>query len=72
MTTESLRASLAPIVVALLAVMSVSLFGFAVVYWPEEPARARVESTVNIAPQSFEGDSSFVTPVRERGRTRWM
>lgn len=71
--SENIRASLAPIAVALLSIASVSLFGFAVAYWPpEEPPRAQVESTVSVTPQSYDGEGSFVAPVREQGRTRWM
>jgi hypothetical protein len=74
MSNPTLRASLAPIVVALLAVASVSLFGFTVAYWPEEQPRTphAAESSLGIAPQSFDGESSFVPPARERGRARWM
>lgn len=68
------KASLAPILVALLSAVSVSLLGFVVAFWPEEPARPRspaVETSVTAVPQSFDGGSDFV-PLRERGRGRWM
>jgi hypothetical protein len=68
------KASLAPIFVAFLSVVSVSLLGFVVAFWPEEPARPRppaAQTSVTAAPQSFDGESDFV-PMRERGRGRWM
>lgn len=68
------KASLAPIFVALLSVMSVSLLGFVVAFWPEEPARPHrpaAETSVTAAPQAFDGRPDFV-PLREQGRGRWM
>ncbi len=75
MSNESFRASLAPIFVTLLSIGSVSLFGFAVAYWPQEPPRANgqgVESSMSVTPQSFDGESGFLPPLRERGRSKWM
>ena len=40
MSNETRRASLAPVLVALISITSVSLFGFTVAYWPEEAPRA--------------------------------
>ena len=75
MSNQRFQASLAPILVSLLAILSVSLFGAVVVHWPQEPPRPQgqaVESSMSATPQSFDGESSFVPPANERGRMKWM
>lgn len=68
------KASLAPIVVAIVSIMSLSLLGFVVALWPEETRRAKarpVNEAAAPAPQSFNGGSKFAPP-REPGRMKWM
>jgi hypothetical protein len=70
MSEATPRASLAPIVVALLSIVSVSLLGFVVALWPEEPRSAPARpQAVNAAPrplpQSYEGGSLFIPEPRK-------
>jgi hypothetical protein len=69
------RASLAPIVVALLSVVSVSLLGFVVAWWPEEPAAAapqRVDEAATAERQSFDGGSRFAPAPVKQPVMKWM
>ena len=74
MSTQAMKASLAPIIVALLSLASVSLLGFAVAFWPEEPARTmpnpRSEPETH-GTRSFEGSSFAPAPAPER-RSKWI
>jgi hypothetical protein len=67
-------ASLAPILVALMTLVSMSLLGFIVALWPAEPraeARPREESRAPAA-QTFEGGSHYA-PAPDRGlQSKWM
>ena len=72
MSNQKFQANLAPILVSLLAILSVSLFGSVVVHWPQEPPRPQGQGVEGSTPQSFDGESSFVPPANEPGRTKWM
>ena len=73
MSTQGMKATLAPIIVALLSLVSISLFGFAIAFWPEEPARTapnpRGEPEAHT--RSYEGSSFAPAPVREP-RSKWI
>jgi hypothetical protein len=68
------KASQAPVIVALLVLMSLSLFGLAVAWWPEERAGAEVRELRNQAvppsPASFGGDCFALPP--DRPQPKWM
>jgi hypothetical protein len=67
-------ASLAPIVVALMLLASVSLLGYVVAFWPGEPTGAPAQPRDEPAPsalRSFEG-SSFAPAPERRPRSQWM
>jgi hypothetical protein len=74
MSTQATKASLAPIIVALLSLASVSLLGFAVAFWPEEPAATtpnpRSEPETR-GTRPFEGSSFTRVPVPQR-RSKWI
>jgi hypothetical protein len=75
MSESGLKASLAPIVVAILSIVSLSLLGFVVALWPEEPPRSKtqpVDKGAAPSPQSFNGGSQFAPPPRAPGRTKWI
>jgi hypothetical protein len=69
------KASLAPILVAILSLISLSLLGFVVALWPEEGPRPKtrpVNEAAAPAPQSFNGGSQFALPSREPRQRTWM
>jgi len=70
------EASLAPIYVALLAVVSVALFGFAAALWPDDsarPAHRAPTSDSSPASRSFEGASRHPPDApKAPGRGSWM
>ncbi len=72
MSTQDKTASLAPILVALLSLVSIALFGFAIAFWPQEPgaaaSRVRDEAT---ARTPYEG-SSFEPPSPGERRKWWI
>lgn len=74
MALDSTKASLAPVIVALLALVSLGLFGFAVASWPEEEAGAEVRELRNQAappsPASFGGDCLTLPP--DAPQPKWM
>jgi hypothetical protein len=75
MSESGPRASLAPIVVAILSIISLSLLGFVVALWPEEVPRPKtqpVNEAAAPAPQSFNGGSQFAPPPREPRRGTWI
>ena len=68
------KASLAPIVVAILSIMSLSLLGIVVALWPDETPRPKtqpVNEAAAPAPQSFNGGSPFMPPRAPR-RMTWI
>jgi hypothetical protein len=72
MSAPGTQASLAPIIVALLSLVSLSLLAFVIAFWPQEPAqtpRTR-DNAERAAPSSFE-DGSFVPAPAKRRQTRW-
>lgn len=69
-------ASLAPLYLALLLIVALSLFGFAVALWPEDPAPAAIQmGDRQSAPASrvFEGGLELPpAPQAPRSRSNWM
>jgi len=74
MSASRNKANLAPIVVVLVLLVSISLLGFIVAFWPAEPAAAAPRTRGDAAPpdrHEFARDS-FAPSTRSRPRSRWM
>ncbi len=70
MDTHDRTASLAPIFVALLSLLSISLFGFAVAFWPQEPDAAASKTRDPVEARTpYEGSSFEAPPAGERRKT---
>ena len=70
------RVRLAPVYVALLSLVALSLLGFVVAFWPEQPAASAYrpdDSEVATAGRSYEGASRLPPEAPEqRSRRNWM